>query len=101
MGSWFDEKAGQSRMDVSDLYGAAALDSVVALVALGCSVTLGTTRDGGAGQVTIYRDGSRRTEYFRLADDVDEWLAEAVKALAQDGPPAPQRSGRQSRRAKP
>jgi hypothetical protein len=55
------------------------------IIDLGCLVSIGTTRDGGALAITILHDGEWRREYFRTAEEAVSWLQEARGALTADG----------------
>jgi hypothetical protein len=80
-GDWFDGGGRGSAVDVPSLLDSAGGTAIWDLVAAGALVGLGLTRDRGALGVTITVDGRWRREYFRDADDLQLWMAEAVPAV--------------------
>lgn len=51
------------------------------LMAMGCLVSMGTTRDRGAVSITVTHDGQWEREYFRRSDEAADWLERAIKVL--------------------
>ena len=60
-----------------------ATQGLLELVEAGALVSLGTTSDGGALGVTVTVDGRWRREYFRQADELTAWIAEALPAVQE------------------
>lgn len=81
MPDWFDGGGSGKPCDVAALFDGQALEAVLEIVQHGALVGLGTTSDGGALGVTVTVDGRWRREYFRDADDLVAWLAEALPAV--------------------
>lgn len=82
MSDWFDGAGGSgSAVDVPALLDSVGGEAVAHLVGLGALVSLGLTRDGGALGITVTVDGRWRREYFRDAEDLQVWMAEAVPAV--------------------
>jgi hypothetical protein len=70
--------------DVVDV--AALLDSdipgiVADIICMGCLVSFGTTRDGGALSIAVTNDGKRAKSYFRQSDEAVDWLRRGLDAL--------------------
>lgn len=78
---WFDGAGGNKSVDVAALLDGPATPALVEIVACGALVSLGTTSDGGALAVTITVDGRWRREYFRDAEELVDWLSEALPAV--------------------
>jgi hypothetical protein len=96
---WFDGGGNGSTVDVHECVAGLPMQALLDCVAAGALVSLGTTSDGGALGVTITLDGRFRREYFRQADELQAWLAQAVAAVQDAGgpsrpSPAPRRRGR-------
>ena len=82
MGDWFDEGGSSAgAVDVPALLDSAGGAAIGDLVATGALVSLGLTRDGGALGITVTVDGRWRREYFRDADGLQLWMAEALPAV--------------------
>jgi len=90
MSDWFDAGGSGKAVEVAALLDTAAAEALWEVVQLGALLSLGTTSDGGALGVTITVDGRWRREYFRSAEDLESWLAEALPAVrvATEKPPA-------------
>ncbi len=72
---WFDEGGSGSPVDVQALLDHPGIQEHLAvIVAAGALVSLGTTSDGGALGLTITVDGRWRREYFRVSEDMRDWL---------------------------
>jgi hypothetical protein len=78
---WFDGGGRGSAVDVPSLLDSDGGGALLELVGSGALVGLGLTRDRGALGVTITVDGRWRREYFRDADELQLWMAEAVPAV--------------------
>lgn len=73
-------------VDVGALLDATACEYFASLVASGALVSVYRTRDGGALGVTVTYDSESEKEYFRLAEELAEWLRAvdtAVTALSK------------------
>lgn len=81
MSDWFDVGGTGSPVDIPALFDGPSAEGVWSLVQCGALVSLGTTSDGGALGVTVTVDGRWRREYFRDAEDLISWLAEALPAV--------------------
>lgn len=96
---WFEGGRSGKPVDVPAMMDSAAADGLWMLVTAGALVSLGLTSDGGALGVTVTVDGQWRREYFRDAEDLCSWLAEAVPAVrrAVEAATASSGPGRRSR----
>lgn len=100
---WFDGNGAGHAVDVAAVLDDLAIAGLQELVSLGALVSLGTTSDGGALGFTVTVDGRWRREYFRDAESLTTWIAEAVPAVREatgaDSPSAAprQRSRRRTR----
>jgi len=56
-----------------------------AVLDLGCLVSFGTTRDGGAVSITVTHEGDWDREYFRTSDEAADWLRGAADILRARG----------------
>ena len=82
MSDWFEQGGGGAgALDVPALLDSAGGQAIGDLVATGALVSLGLTRDGGALGITVTVDGRWRREYFRDADELQLWMAEALPAV--------------------
>ena len=103
MSDWFDVGGSGSAVDVPALFDGPSAEGVWSLVQMGALVSLGTTSDGGALGVTVTVDGRWRREYFRDAEDLLTWLAEALPAVRAareaGGPPASSGARKRGRRS--
>lgn len=99
-GSWFEGNGNGKRVDAAELLDARNIQGVVELVDAGALVSLGTTSDGGALGFTVTVDGAWRREYFRDADGLTAWIAEALPAVHEArGTNRPAAASRQRTRA--
>lgn len=101
MPDWFDGGSSGTPLDVAKLLDGHGTDGVVALIAAGALVSLGTTSDGGALGLTVTVDGRFRREYFRHEDELVAWIAEAIPAVTAaraSSLPAPGNGTRSRRR---
>lgn len=80
-GDWFDGNGTAGAVDAQAIVHGAPMKGVLELVDAGALVSLGKTSDGGALGVTVTVDGRWRREYFRNADDLAAWIAEALPAV--------------------
>lgn len=79
---WFEGGGNGSRVDVLALLDTeGVLEALGSMVDCGALVSIGCTRDGGALGITVTVDGRWRREYFREADELRTWLAEAIPAV--------------------
>lgn len=82
-------------VDVGALLEPGACEYIASLVGAGALVSLFRTRDGGAFGVQVTLDGESEKEYFRVSEELCEWLREvdaAVAAMPQPAPSAKKRS---------
>lgn len=75
--------------DVGAMLDATAAERIASLVASGCLVSLFRTSDGGALGCQVTLDGESEKDYFRLPEELADWLAEVDQAVAGYTPPAP------------
>jgi hypothetical protein len=89
-GDWFDAAGNGNAVAVAAVLDDLVIAGLQEIVAAGALLSLGTTSDGGALAVTITVDGRWRREYFRDAESLTAWLAEAIPAvqLAKGAEPA-------------
>jgi len=80
-GDWFDGNGNGSTVDVAALLDGHPTQGVLELVGAGALVSLGLTSDGGALGLTVTVDGRWRREYFRDADELVAWIAQALPAV--------------------
>lgn len=66
-----------------------AAERIASLVESGCLVSLFRTADGGALGCQVTLDGETEKEYFRLPEELADWLAEVDQAVADIAPSAP------------
>lgn len=101
-GDWFDGNGNGGTVDVAELVEGLTAKALSDLVQAGALVSVGTTSDGGALGVTVTVDGRYRREYFRAADELLAWLAEALPAVEAargvDRPPSAPGGARGARR---
>ena len=83
MSDWFDEAGRGARCDVPALLDSTGGAALAELVECGALVSMGLTRDGGALGITVTVDGRWRREYFREAEELASWTAEALPAVRQ------------------
>lgn len=100
-GDWFDDAGNGNRCDAGEILIAAS-GSLFEVVEAGALLSIGLTSDGGALGVTVTVDGRWRREYFRNADELVTWMAEAIPAVrtARGAEPASAAPARGSRRRK-
>jgi hypothetical protein len=103
-GDWLDGGGSGGAVDVHELAGQnGPWKGLLDIVQAGALVSLGTTSDGGALGVTVTVDGRWRRDYFRNADELTAWIAEAIPgveaASTSDRPSAAQRERPRRRRA--
>lgn len=72
-------------IDVEAFLDSITTPAIARIVDLGCLVSIGTTRDGGALSLSITHDGDYDREYFRTVDDALEWLRAAEVVLRGRG----------------
>lgn len=81
MSDWFDEGGSGKALDLEALWDSEVPDAIRRLVGTGALVSMGLTSDGGAFGLTVTVDGRWRREYFRDAEEVLSWAAEALPAV--------------------
>lgn len=86
----------RTQVEPATFLDASASEYIASLVASGCLVSLYRTSDGGAFGVSVTLDGEQEKEYFRLPEELVEWLREVDEAVAATPPPAP--SGKRPRK---
>lgn len=91
----------KSRVDVEALLDSDGWGALLQCISLGALVGLGTTADGGALGVTITVDGAWDREYFRDADELRDWMAEALPVVRDALEASAASSGRGSRSRSP
>jgi hypothetical protein len=79
------ESTNGSVIDVEAFFDSDVGRSLARIVNLGCLVSIGSTRDGGAIAINITHDGDWDKEYFRAAADATDWLDRAYAVLTQRG----------------
>lgn len=80
-GDWFDGAGTGGQVNVAETMDDLVIAGFQEIVAAGALLSLGTTSDGGALGVTVTVDGRWRREYFRDAESLQLWLAEAIPAV--------------------
>lgn len=78
----------RTQVDVATFLDATAAEHTATLVQCGCLVSFFRTSDGGALGASVTLDGEQEKEYFRLPEELHEWLAEVVQAVEATPPPA-------------
>lgn len=78
---WFGESSNGSAIDVAAFLDSNITGRIARIVAMGCLVSIGTTRDRGAVSINLTQDGRYRREYFRRSDDAVDWLDQALRYL--------------------
>jgi hypothetical protein len=105
MSDWFEGGASRGLVNVPELMDDLVIGGIQQLVADGALVSLGLTSDGGAVGFTVTVDGRWRRDYFRHAEELVAFIAEALPAvkLAREGhaQPSPAPRQRQRGRTKP
>jgi len=101
MSDWFDGPGSGVPVDVASLWDSEGAELLWRCAAAGALVSVGTTSDGGACSVTVTLDGRWRRGYFREAEQLIDWLKEAVAAVESaparsDASPASRRRSRRS-----
>lgn len=77
------------QVDPAAFLDATAAEYLASLVASGCLVSLFRTSDGGALGVQVTLDGETEKDYFRLPEELHDWLKEVDAAVSETPPPAP------------
>lgn len=72
-------------VDLESLLDGSTLEALRDLVGLGALVSFGTSRDGGALSVHVRAGDIREREWFRLDEDLHEWLWDAVAVVRGEG----------------
>jgi hypothetical protein len=81
MSDWFDGAGQGKALDVAEVLDTLSVTGITELVQEGALVSLGTTSDGGALGFTVTVDGRWRREYVRTADELHDFVAEALPAV--------------------
>lgn len=79
----------RAQVDVAACLDASAAEYIASLVASGCLVSLFRTSDGGALGCQVTLDGESEKEYFRVPEELSDWLREVDEAVTQAPEPAP------------
>lgn len=79
----------KAAVDVEACLDNVATEHIATLVATGCLVSIFRTSDGGALGVQVTLDGEAEKDYFRLPEELHDWLAEVTKAVQEMTPSAP------------
>lgn len=79
----------RSQIDPAAFLDATAAERIASLVLAGCLVSLFRTSDGGALGCSVTLDGESEKEYFRLPEELTDWLAEVDTAVSEIPAPAP------------
>lgn len=83
-GSWLAGGGNGAAVDVHSLLDeTGAVKALCDMIEAGALCSIGTTSNGGALAVTITVDGEWRRDYFRTADELSVWLAEATPAVVE------------------
>lgn len=82
--SFMDRGRRGPTVDVGALLDVSSVEYLAGLVELGVLVSISRSRDGGAMAVTVTYDGDYVREWFRDAEEVHEWLKEALTELTHE-----------------
>src|ERR1700751_4950846 len=92
---FFGENGSRGPVDVAAFMDSDITRPVGQLIGVGCLVSFGTTRDGGAVSISVTHDGERARSYFTDSRDAIDWLEHGCRAVGipvgppQSGQPAP------------
>lgn len=86
----------RAQVDPAAFFDATAAEYIASLVAAGCLVSLYRTSDGGALGVSVTLDGEQEKDYFRLPEELADWLRQVDDAVTQLPESAP--SGKRPRK---
>lgn len=78
-----------ARVDVGAMLTATTVEWIQDLVELGALVSLGTSKDGGALSVHVRCGDLKNREWFRLPEELEEWLHDGVVLLRSTEAPGP------------
>jgi hypothetical protein len=81
MSDWFDGAGQGKELDVAEVLDALCVTGITELIQAGALVSMGTTSDGGALGFTVTVDGRWRRDYFRSAEELQGFIAEALPAV--------------------
>lgn len=105
MGVFRGSRRENGQADVEAILSVSYLEHVRGLVNLGCLVSTGTTRDGGAVSVTVTYDGDWNRDYVRdevgMLDFLDQCADDVKAAIASPAPSgrgSPKRGSRGAQR---
>lgn len=99
--SFMDRGRRGPAVDVGALLDVSSVEYLSGLVELGVLVSLSRSRDGGAFAVTITYDGDYVREWFREAEELHDWLKEALEELTHEIGAASTDHGPRKRSRKP
>jgi hypothetical protein len=96
---FFGESSSRSAVDVGAFLDSDIPRLIADIVSLGCLVSIGVTRDGGAVSIAVTDDGKRARSYFTDSSDGVDWLKRGLDTL-RDGSGDPP-SGKPARVQRP
>lgn len=82
---WFKQRRTRDGIPVDEILDSTYLEFVRELVKAGAMISTGSTRDGGTLHLTVFYDGSNRREYVGCAEEVADFLGEALDAITGSG----------------
>lgn len=86
---------GGTPVKVADVLSASVMELIAEIITIGAMVSLGTSKDGGALSATVTWNGEWDREWFRLEEELVEWLREAVVIVGElASEPSPGKRGR-------
>jgi hypothetical protein len=71
---FFGENGSRGPVDVGAFMDSDITGPVARLIGMGCLVSFGTTRDGGAVSLSVTHDGERAKSYFTDSREAIDWL---------------------------
>jgi hypothetical protein len=74
---------GGAAVKVAEVVSPSVVELLCEIVTLGAMVSFGTSKDGGALSVTVTWSGEWDREWFRLEEELVEWLREAVVIVSE------------------
>lgn len=88
MPGWNGKSSG-GLVDLASLLDATTTELLQELVALGALVSFGTSKDGGALSVHVRCGDVKNREWFRVDEELHEWLRDGCIALRVGGSEGP------------
>lgn len=76
-------------VDVCLLLDIHTVEYIQELVSMGALVSLGTSRDRGALSVHVRLGDIKNREWFRIPEELHDWLSDGVKACEEAGASGP------------